>query len=62
LNHCPSCRHIYRGNDDVLRCRILGKPATPDLAESCGRFERDPGADDELMVWFNGAWVLDSDG
>lgn len=60
--HCPSCRFIYRGADDRLRCRVNGLQATPANAADCKRYERDPGADDERMVWFDGAWHVAGEG
>lgn len=58
--HCPTCRNAYMGADERLRCRINGLQAKPANAEDCKRYERDPGSDDEPMVWFDGAWCVTS--
>jgi hypothetical protein len=43
-------------HDLKVICRRNGKAATPGNARECKEFVRDPGADDEPMVWFDDAW------
>jgi hypothetical protein len=59
--HCPTCRHImHRATDSALMCRRNGRLADPRNAATCGEFDREPGSDDERLVWFDGAWMVDA--
>lgn len=59
--HCPSCSLVYPGVD-VLRCRHNGLKASPANADGCKRFEREPGSDDERLVWYEDAWHVAGEG
>lgn len=60
--HCPSCLHFMHSRDLRVICRRNGKAATPGNARECKEFVRDPGSDDEPMVWFEDAWHVAGEG
>ena len=48
---CLSCVHSYQGNDLVMYCRVdksaFGLKCSPEAAEDCKQFSREPGSDAE---------------
>lgn len=58
--HCPSCIHFMHSHDLRVICRRNGLPASSANADGCREFVRDPGSDDEPMVWFEGGWCVTS--
>lgn len=51
---------MHRATDSALMCRRNGRLADPRNAATCGEFDREPGSDDERLVWFDGAWMVDA--
>lgn len=60
--HCPVCLHFMSSHDLRVICRRNGLPASPVNATGCKEFIRDPGSDDEPMVWFDDAWHVCGEG
>ena len=49
-----------QSDEGILMCRRNARRADPENAADCVEFVREPGSDDELIVWFDGAWVVDN--
>lgn len=58
-HNCTSCIQVYQGSDLKHRCRLNGLIASKANSDDCKRYEREPGSDDEVMVWFKGGWCIE---
>lgn len=57
--NCASCHFLMQSHDNRPICRVNGLEASPTNAEDCKRYMRETASDDEKLVWFNQAWVLE---
>lgn len=48
--YCPACHHSHMQGQEVV-CGMFNVRATPLVAQDCTDFEREPGSDDEPLVF-----------